>query len=93
MSRKQFVPHSGSHEKKTTRTEQKAELAKQREDYDKQKAEFDAAQAAQQAAQEQLALPTATAEDKEQLRKLAIYSAIGLFALLALMFYFFVVRE
>ncbi len=91
MSRKQFIPHSGSHEKKTNRTEQKAELAQQREDYEKQKAEFDAAQAAQQ--QQQVEMPAPTEEDKEQLRRLAIYAAAGLFALLALMFYFFVVRE
>ena len=89
MSRKQFIPHSGSHEKKQSRTVQKAELSKQKEEYELQKTEFDEAQQAQQ----QVEMPTPTEEDKAQLKKLTIYAAIGLVALLALMFYFFVGRE
>ncbi len=85
MSRKQYTPPSQTHSKKQTRSEQKAELAEQRKKYEEQQAE-------QQAQQTEVdtSLPMPTEEDKAQLRKLALWSAVGILLLLALMYWTFI---
>ncbi len=75
MSRKQFVPHQGSHEKKLTRKERK-----------EQKLE----NSISTGNNEPVMVTAPDENDKKQLRNLTIISVIGLALLMVLMYMLFV---
>jgi Fe2+ transport system protein B len=83
MSRKQYLPPAKTHEGKNTRKKEKEELAKQQ-------AEFQAQQELVEQPVEQETTVIPTEEDKAQLRKLIIFSSVGIGLLLFVMYYLFV---
>ena len=74
MSRKQYVPHQGSHQKKTTRKERKKELAENPIVNN----------------EAPILVTAPDESDKKQLRNLTIFAVAGLFLLLILMYFVFV---